>query len=230
MPSEPRIPNMELDPVTRPADPPPPAASAAGSPEGEPKDDLAFPLTGGDVLAKYRERRSWGRKLALGLVGVLVMVGVLAPVIVFLYIPFVAADEGLGQLIVVNQLSADKREELFHVNVSEAEARRLIDFLIEEGIFQPREARPLVSEREAGHGKTVQLSREGDVYVVSFVVVDVGWDDPEFLEELRELRGRLSRDVFGGQPVEVRLCERVVGRSWLTTRPRLVVRKALPAE
>ncbi len=197
-------------PVPRPEDP-------------GPDQDIAFPMKPADVLAKYRDRSSRTRKVLLALVGLVLLLAILTPVIALIQYAFVASDQGLGQALVHNRFTDGSGEELYCKDVDTEEGERLCSFFVQEGLFLPR------LERGYGQGKTVQLAREDGVYVVSFVVAEEGWDRPEARELFRQLRGRISREVFEGQPVEVRLCERVLTRDWFR-RTRLAARMTFPAE
>jgi hypothetical protein len=87
-------------------------------------------------------------------------------------------------------------EEVYYTrDVTEAEARRLGQFLQEDGYF-------------AGRGpSSVQLSRETDRIVVSFVVKRNAWKDPQIVAGFREIGQDISTRLYGGRLVEVRLCD-----------------------
>jgi hypothetical protein len=93
-------------------------------------------------------------------------------------------------------------EEVYYTGgATEAEARAVGRALQRNGFFDGR------------GGKTVQVSRGGGGFVVSFVVLRNTWDDPQAVAEFRAIAGQLSREAFGGRPVEVRLCD-----EYLSTR------------
>jgi hypothetical protein len=59
-----------------------------------------------------------------------------------------------------------------------------------------------------GHdAKTVVLKREKGRVVVSFVILPFAFQDPEILQFFSDFRQELSQQVFGGQAVEIRLCD-----------------------
>jgi len=87
-----------------------------------------------------------------------------------------------------------------------ADADTLGRFLKSDGYFDGRGA------------KTVRLARRGQTLVVSFVVKEGLWRNPNIVEGFERLRTALSAQAFGGRPVEVRLCgERLEAKK--TLRP-----------
>jgi len=87
--------------------------------------------------------------------------------------------------------------DLFYTStVTEAEASKLGDYLTETGFFQE------------GHPGTVQITKEGDVYLFRMVVKGDKGEDMEFLEKVGIFAAQLSRDVFDGKQVGIHLCDK----------------------
>lgn len=79
---------------------------------------------------------------------------------------------------------------------TERDARRLGQFLQSVGYFDGRGP------------KTVRLTRPRGTYLVAFALKDGRWRNPNTVRLFRTLRTDIVDSVFGGHPVEVRLCDR----------------------
>jgi hypothetical protein len=143
-----------------------------------------------------RGTHRWGGRIAvflfvgLGLAGLIVLGVHLAGGRVL------PPDEVLGERVFFGEQS---REEVYYTRgATEVDAERLGRFLLREGFFD-------------GHTPaSAQVVRHGDGYAVSLVVHWGIWDDAAFVGAVGELIPRLSQEVFGGAPVEVRLCHSVL--------------------
>ena len=89
-----------------------------------------------------------------------------------------------------------KGSELYYTNnVTEAEAKKLGDYLYNGGVF---------SDENKG---TVQLDKSGDKYLLRMVVKE-GIDKDENYQKLIPLFAKgVSKNVFNGAKVEVQLCD-----------------------
>jgi hypothetical protein len=54
---------------------------------------------------------------------------------------------------------------------------------------------------------SVQVARDGERYIVSFVLQPGAWAQPDVLASAAQLRVAIAAEVFEGKPVEVRLCD-----------------------
>ncbi len=87
-------------------------------------------------------------------------------------------------------------EEVYYTGgATEAEARQLGRVLMEEGVF------------DGSSEAAVQLKKEGETFVVSFLVQEGAWDRKDIVDFYRELQPTLSARAFDGKPAEVRLCD-----------------------
>jgi hypothetical protein len=89
--------------------------------------------------------------------------------------------------------------------VTETEARRLGQFLREQGVGEIQPATTRLSRAETAAG--------GTGYQVDFFVEPALVSDAEALADFAELRAQLSHTLFGGRGVVIRLCDRYVDRS-----------------
>jgi hypothetical protein len=84
--------------------------------------------------------------------------------------------------------------DLFYTpTVTEEEARTFGNFLVQDGFF----TKP----------QTVQLNRNDSTYQFRFMVADGRQQDPQFEAICRAITTRISKQVFGGAPVEIHLCD-----------------------
>lgn len=83
---------------------------------------------------------------------------------------------------------------LYTPEVKEADARRLGNYLSGAGLFQ---------ENNPG---TTQIAKTDGAYQFRMVVKE-DKDDPEFLKTVAVFAAQISRDVFGGERVEIHLCD-----------------------
>jgi hypothetical protein len=85
--------------------------------------------------------------------------------------------------------------ELYYTSsVTRVEAERLGDYLVRVGHFD-------------GQRKRVQLTRDGKVYQVRYVVKNGAESDAGLVPVFQFAAAEIARDVFGGAPVEVHLCD-----------------------
>lgn len=100
-------------------------------------------------------------------------------------------SEGFGQ-----RIDYDGGNELYYTKgVTETDARTLGAFLCESGFFNGR------------HPKSVQISRDGKLLVISFIVRKSALNDQEVQQGFRAIGQRASQHAFGGRPVVVNLCD-----------------------
>jgi len=87
-------------------------------------------------------------------------------------------------------------EEVFYKNgATQADAWALGTFLRRDGYFN-------------GQGpKSVRISRDGNRLVVDFVVQNWVFQDRPVQQEFRQLGQEISQQAFGGDPIEVHLCD-----------------------
>jgi hypothetical protein len=86
-------------------------------------------------------------------------------------------------------------EVYFNKDATTAEAQRLGEFLQDDGYFDG----PSLS--------SVHLSRLGEHVILSFLVARDAWNDPMVIASYRSLGDDISTHLFGGRPVQVRLCD-----------------------
>ncbi len=85
--------------------------------------------------------------------------------------------------------------ELYHTkNVTEADAKKLGDYLVKEQFFDGKE-------------KTVQLDKEGSAYQFRMVVLPEKQNDPETMEIMKTFAAQISKDVFNNAPTEMHICD-----------------------
>src|SRR5919199_303783 len=89
-----------------------------------------------------------------------------------------------------------KGSELYYTkNVTEAEAKKLGDYLYKGGVF---------SDENKG---TVQLDKSGDTYLVRMVVKEGMDKDENYQKLIPPFAKGVSKNVFNGAKVEVQLCD-----------------------
>jgi hypothetical protein len=87
-------------------------------------------------------------------------------------------------------------EEVYYKgDVSEEEARRLGQFLVNTEYFNNQGA------------KTVQLVREDGKIQVRFVVKDGVWNNTTQVNMFKDYGSQISGEVFAGNPIELHLCD-----------------------
>jgi hypothetical protein len=85
--------------------------------------------------------------------------------------------------------------ELYYTDkVTEAEAKKLGDYLVKSGFF-------------SGKKITVQLDKEGATYQFRMVVMPEKQNDETTLELLKVFAAGISKEVFGGAPTELHVCD-----------------------
>jgi hypothetical protein len=144
-----------------------------------------------------RRRRQRFFRRVIAVVLILGAVGALAVTVLSgLGVIHFPEKEGLGKRLVIGPDGPNAEEVYYTRSVSKAEAEAVGHFLRKTGHFDGQSP------------KTVQIIREDDTYLLSIVVADLAWHDAAFVEECRGIGRGLSREVFDGAPVEVRLCTR----------------------
>ncbi|HEY0461483.1 MAG TPA: hypothetical protein VGC97_20270 [Pyrinomonadaceae bacterium] len=85
--------------------------------------------------------------------------------------------------------------ELYYTdNVTETEAKKLGDYLVEAGFF-------------SGKKITVQLDKPGSIYQFKMVVVPEKQKDEATAELMKSFAGELSENVFDNAPTEAHICD-----------------------
>ena len=79
-------------------------------------------------------------------------------------------------------------------NTTEADAKKLGDYLVKEGYFD-------------GKPKTVQLDKSGSTYQVKMVIQKESQTDPKILEALKTFAGQISSEVFANAATEIHVCD-----------------------
>ena len=79
-------------------------------------------------------------------------------------------------------------------NVTEAEAKKLGEYLVKQEFFDGKE-------------KTVQLDKEGGTYQFRMVVIKEKRNDDSTLEIFKTFASQISKDVFNDAPVELHVCD-----------------------
>jgi hypothetical protein len=171
---------------------PPPVASPSPSPPEKPVgDNLDFGPAANYHKGKTKEQSRRRRRLLLSL-----LVGPLLIAAFIYFYPWISSlihgTTSLGQRIT---FGPQNQEEIFYTaDISSEQALQVGTFLQREGIF------------DGLHPKSVRLSKDGDVFVVGFVLEWGNWSDKDVANDFRDLLPRLSRGVFHGSTVEIHLC------------------------
>lgn len=106
-----------------------------------------------------------------------------------LWLGWKAIPSGHGELLTVNG------GELYYTTaVTRAEAERLEEYLVRVGHFD-------------GARKRVQLTREGSVYQVRYVVKPGSESDAGLIAAFQFAAQEMTREVFEGGYVEIHLCD-----------------------
>ncbi|KXK55932.1 MAG: hypothetical protein IPM61_12060 [Chlorobi bacterium] len=89
-----------------------------------------------------------------------------------------------------------KKGELYYTeNTTEADAKKLGDYLLAQGYFDDTETR------------TVQLDKKDGTHHVRFVVKEEYQTSPKALELFTPIGAELSKAVFGGAKIVVDICD-----------------------
>ncbi len=92
------------------------------------------------------------------------------------------------------KLEYGKGELYYTKNVTEAEAKKLGDYLTKIKFYE-------------GDGKTAQLDKSGDTYQFRLVVKEGLDKDEKYIAAGQEAAVEFSKNVFDGAKVEVHLCD-----------------------
>jgi hypothetical protein len=85
--------------------------------------------------------------------------------------------------------------ELYYTdNVTEADAKKLGDYLVKSGFF-------------SGKKITVQLDKSGATYQFRMVVLPEKQNDEATLELMKSFAGEISEEVFNDAPTELHICD-----------------------
>ena len=85
--------------------------------------------------------------------------------------------------------------ELYYTdNVTEADAKKLGDYLVKSGFFDGRKI-------------TVQLDKSGSTYQFRMVVVKEKQNDDATMILMKAFAGEISEDVFNDAPTELHICD-----------------------
>jgi hypothetical protein len=167
--------------------------SVVPPPQKPPGDNLDFGPVASYRRSKTKEQARRRRRLLLSL-----LVGPILIAAFFYFYPWISSfmrgGSSLGQRIT---FGPQKQEEIFYTaDISSEQALRLGTSLQIETIF------------DGLSPKSVRLSKDGDVFVVGFVLEWNMWSDGETVAYFRDLLPRLSREAFNGSSVEIHLCAR----------------------
>jgi hypothetical protein len=99
------------------------------------------------------------------------------------------ASEDIGKAKNVNGLQL-----LYTKSITEAQADSLASFLIN-------------SKFANGSAKTVQITKSGNTYQFRMVAKAGADKDPEYAKNAKVYAADMSKDVFGGAPVELDMCD-----------------------
>ncbi len=112
----------------------------------------------------------------------------LSKLMVFLSIAFIWSCGNYGRELKFNQ------GQLFYTStVSESEAQKLGQYLVQQGFFDGKE-------------KSIQLNKSGNIYQFRMVIKKGYEQDPNFINFAKQISQELSKDVFNDAPVEIHLC------------------------
>lgn len=93
-----------------------------------------------------------------------------------------------------SKLTFNNGELYYTNNVTEAEANRLGEFLVQDGFF-------------SGNTISVQLDKSGDTYLFRMVSQEGVENDPTYLALAEAYTGTLSEKIFNGSPVDFHFCD-----------------------
>ncbi len=111
-----------------------------------------------------------------------------------LILAFMLLDMFLSQMNLGAVVEINDNDEVYYSNeATEADARALGEILTEYGIFG-----------EPG-GASVKVVASSGIFVVSFVLINDAWEDPEIFQFYQELGESLASDRFG-RPLTIDLC------------------------
>jgi hypothetical protein len=92
------------------------------------------------------------------------------------------------------KLTFNGGELYYTTQVTEADAKKLGDYLVKEKFFD-------------GNKKTVQLNKNGETYEFRMVVIKDGEKGPDTVATFTSVAKELSENVFSGAKVVVHLCD-----------------------
>jgi len=167
---------------------PPPVAPPAEKPPG---DSLDFGPIASYRAGQTKERSRRRRRLLVSL-----LVGPLLLVAFIYFYPWISSlMRGGGSLGQRLTFGPQNQEEIFYTDdISPEQALQLGTCLQIETVF------------DGLSPKSVRLSKDGEVFVVSFVLEWDNWRDENVAADFRALLPRLSRGAFNDSPVEIHLC------------------------
>ena len=116
-------------------------------------------------------------------------------------------DTFVGTTAEPSRLTFNNGELYYSDPVTEQEARRLGEYLVETDFFD-------------GTPSAAALWRTGDTYIFRFCMREGAADDPEYEKQVQGYASRMSRDVFHGAALQVHLCD----DEWETVKTVLALR------
>jgi hypothetical protein len=172
---------------------PPPVAP----PEKPPGDSLDFGPIASYHAGQKKERSRRRRRLLASLLGGLLLGPLVTAAFIYFYPRLSSWSHGTGALGQRITFGPQDQEEIFYGDdISSEQVLQLGAFLQSEGIF------------DGLSPKSVRLSKDGEVFVVSFVLEWNNWLDENVVADFCDFLPRLSRGAFKGSPVEIHLCAR----------------------
>jgi hypothetical protein len=92
------------------------------------------------------------------------------------------------------KLTFNGGEVYYTKNATEADAKKLGEFLVKDGYFD-------------GKTKTIQLDKSGSTYQVRMVILKEYQNDQKTIDSMKEYAGQISKEVFGNAATEIHLCD-----------------------
>ncbi len=146
-----------------------------------------------------RKRRKSPQGILIAIVGCLAFIAVLFAIAI---VQVRSGSEGFGK-----RLEFARGGEVFYTSrVTESEAQKLGNFLVQEGYFD-------------GPRKSVQLTSDGGHFQVRLVTVARVENDEEFLSNYEIMADQFSRNVFNGSPVEIHVCDEYLNTRRVVQQP-----------
>jgi hypothetical protein len=100
----------------------------------------------------------------------------------------------VGEMAMGQKIMFNGGELYYTSSVSEPEARKLGKYLVKNGFFD-------------GSPKSVQITRSNGTIQFRMVVIKGMDRNPQYVQTVTQFSQELSRDVFGGEIIELHLCD-----------------------